>query len=77
MISNLSHSTLSRAFSRILDSKKGQAPPLSPELKNTVVYEPKEADIAIKKTEQNIINKRTTTKKLYKVYRGDPLLLSL
>lgn len=41
------------------------------------VYEPKEADIAIKKTEQNTINKGTMAERLWKVYRGDPLLSSL
>lgn len=58
VISNLSHPTLSRAFSRILDSKKGKALPLlKPGTQKHCVYQPKEADIAIKKTEQNTINK--------------------
>lgn len=58
VISNLSRPTLSRAFSRILDSKKDKALPLlKPGTQKHCVYQPKEADIAIKKTEQNTINK--------------------
>lgn len=65
VISNLSPSALSRAVFRILDSKKGKALPLlKPETQIHCVYEPKEADMAIKKTERNTINKRTMTKKL-------------
>lgn len=52
--------SLCPAFSRISD---GTAIAEALQLKYCV-YEPKEADIAIKKTEQNTINKRTMTKKL-------------